>query len=549
MFISMFLILMSALVGTAYMDRIALGSKIEKYNYTKLKASAKKEDALKSAIVRYIIDKNTEPTMQNLIDNGYLASIDTDNNFGNTYSFVIDRSKATIDISTTFATATQKDIYLKLYTRTFKGTSIGNTVTTKHLIPTDFLNNIDISDSFRTAVQDAAPDASAYTFWIDTSSEPAVRKVSNGTDWKIYELSIRGVAAVSTTNTEASADDLPTNGASVGDIKYVYNSTKGTINEYVYYNNSWIKKVNASCSPSSEKKCPVGFVYIPGSINLEGAAKGWCVAKYEMSPFNISGWYFNGNFRVYEYKKEYENDNWKNITSKPGRYPIGYVSSNNARAACANRLSDYNGKVLRGGSPMRYQVHKALIKDLSLNSENWSSGVVGSGYIYTGNNDGLQVVEGGDNSHALAASSDDTQGYIGTGNVEGDQKRTLKLSNGQTLWDIGGNLWEQMYEGHNFFPADCRAHGWGDYRSGEVFSPSVITESLKNWNNIVNKIGRRHCYGNLVQDSPRYGLFVGGYFQSRALGNSTGIFSSWWDHQQPSHRDPSRGVRCIVPAQ
>ncbi len=69
-------------------------------------------------------------------------------------------------------------------------------------------------------------------------------------------------------------------------------------------------------------------------------------------------------------------------------------------------------------------------------ASNWSSGIVGNGFIYSGHNDNSPA-------NALAASSDDTDGYYLTGNTSpSNQKRTLTLSNGQVIWDFAGNVWE-----------------------------------------------------------------------------------------------------------
>ncbi len=86
---------------------------------------------------------------------------------------------------------------------------------------------------------------------------------------------------------------------------------------------------------------------------------------------------------------------------------------------------------------------------------NWSSGIVGSGYIYSGHNDESPY-------GTLVASVDDTQGYINTGdkastsdgsygNYSSDieqaykgQRRTLTLSNGQIIWDLAGDVWEHV---------------------------------------------------------------------------------------------------------
>jgi len=77
---------------------------------------------------------------------------------------------------------------------------------------------------------------------------------------------------------------------------------------------------------------------------------------------------------------------------------------------------------------------------------NWSGGTVGSGYIYSGHNDGLP-------NGIQPASSNDNDGYFNTSNYAGDttvslnmvgnsQRRTLTLSNGEVIWDLSGNIRE-----------------------------------------------------------------------------------------------------------
>lgn len=72
-------------------------------------------------------------------------------------------------------------------------------------------------------------------------------------------------------------------------------------------------------------------------------------------------------------------------------------------------------------------------------ASNWSGGSVGSGYIYSGHNDGSP------SSPQDADGSDDGNGYIYTGNDISNgksQRRTLMLSNGQIIWDLAGNISE-----------------------------------------------------------------------------------------------------------
>jgi len=65
---------------------------------------------------------------------------------------------------------------------------------------------------------------------------------------------------------------------------------------------------------------------------------------------------------------------------------------------------------------------------------NWSTGIVGNGYIYSGHNDSAPA-------NSLAASTDN-DGYYGETNTGGNQRRTLTLTNGEVIWDLAGNVSE-----------------------------------------------------------------------------------------------------------
>jgi hypothetical protein len=83
-----------------------------------------------------------------------------------------------------------------------------------------------------------------------------------------------------------------------------------------------------------------------------------------------------------------------------------------------------------------------IVQNVLSVASNWSSGIVGTGYIYSGHNDNSP-------NHALASDN----GYYNTGNFAGDtsvnfgmignsQRRTLTLTNGEVIWDLAGNVWE-----------------------------------------------------------------------------------------------------------
>jgi len=66
---------------------------------------------------------------------------------------------------------------------------------------------------------------------------------------------------------------------------------------------------------------------------------------------------------------------------------------------------------------------------------NWSGNAVGSGYIYSGHNDSIPAT-------SIVADNSDSNGYANTNNIDGNQRRTLTLSNGEIIWDLAGNAWE-----------------------------------------------------------------------------------------------------------
>jgi hypothetical protein len=72
-------------------------------------------------------------------------------------------------------------------------------------------------------------------------------------------------------------------------------------------------------------------------------------------------------------------------------------------------------------------------------ASNWSTGVIGSGYIFSGHNDNAPA-------NALVADTNDSNGYYGETNTGGNQRRTLTLSNGQVIWDFSSNIYEWLFE-------------------------------------------------------------------------------------------------------
>ena len=121
MYITIFVGIFAGLVGLSMIDKVTIGTKVGEYNLGKVKASIKREEAIKDAVVRYIIDNNTEPrSMTDLINNNYISQSTNDNGFGGRYFLDVNRAKGTVTLDTSFSDNEQRDLYAKMHTRSFR---------------------------------------------------------------------------------------------------------------------------------------------------------------------------------------------------------------------------------------------------------------------------------------------------------------------------------------------------------------------------------------------------------------------------------------------
>lgn len=147
-----------------------------------------------------------------------------------------------------------------------------------------------------------------------------------------------------------------------------------------------------------EVACPAGFISVPGDSRF--GTTNFCVGKYETK--NVGG---------------------KAVSQAAGA-PYNMVSQTRAATIAANAC---NGCQLITEAQWLTIAHNIT----NVNS-NWTGGSVGSGTLYRGHSDSSP-------GNPVEASSDDTNGYFNTGNSSGEQRRTLRLSNGEVIWDFSGN--------------------------------------------------------------------------------------------------------------
>ena len=215
----------------------------------KIEVGIGREEALMQQIVRFRALEGSYPnSITDLIDKGYWRSADNDNGFGGSYSFAVDSNKGQISISTTIADDDQRRQYLNNYRHIFRPVDGGSgVVSTTFVMPTTGSMGAPLAVSGNIPVSSTAPAAATNTWWYDTSGSTAVLKVSDGASWKTANA---GGSGPTTDNIVTSTTGLPATGTA-GELRYVYNSTSGSMNSYVWYNGNWVAYGGANTGTST----------------------------------------------------------------------------------------------------------------------------------------------------------------------------------------------------------------------------------------------------------------------------------------------------------
>lgn len=165
---------------------------------------------------------------------------------------------------------------------------------------------------------------------------------------------------------------------------------------------------------------------------------------------------------------------------------------------------------------------------------NWSTGVVGSGYIYSGYHFGMW--------YETTAASIDTDPYYNTGVSSGEQRRTLTLNNGQVIWDMAGNV-EEWTSGTINFQApgapETYYSEWTAVTNAQVMTPnpSPAATGISNagsWDS-TNGVGQIYSRGSGIGTR---GILRGGYWDDADVA---GIFTL--DFSNPSSEYSIYGFR------
>lgn len=168
------------------------------------------------------------------------------------------------------------------------------------------------------------------------------------------------------------------------------------------HTNNVTYRVNNDATPIA---CPIGFIIVPGSATY--GTSDFCVMKYEAKQVGSTG--------VPE-------------SRAPGT-PWTNISQNDAVTASAKINQCTSCHLITEAQWL------TIAQNILMTKTNWSGGGIGVGYIYPGHvfqspNRALEAGTDSDIYHGLDTSTDPRM------------KRTLTLSNGETIWDFGGNVRE-----------------------------------------------------------------------------------------------------------
>ncbi|MFA5870977.1 MAG: prepilin-type N-terminal cleavage/methylation domain-containing protein [Candidatus Paceibacterota bacterium] len=273
---------------------------------------------------------------------------------------------------------------------------------------------------------------------------------------------------------------------------------------------------------------PSGWVRVPGSGTF-GTSDFW-VMKYEAkcvanSALNTGLVSPDTGYNTYsDSGTACTAANSRTVASLQSGYPIANISHNTAKTYCTNLGS--------GSHLLTNEEYMTIARNAEQQTANWNGGVVGTSYLFSGHNDNTPAL-------ALQASTD-SDPYSGTGNsTPSNQKRTFTLANGNTIWDLSGNVWEHVQRTSSdtvtaLALPTCSdgVAGWGWCQYGNSTLPYVsawtgdvaqnyVGPSNTSWNS-TQGMGQVYTYKNGTSQGTTV-LLRGGSWSS---GSSAGAFGT-----------------------
>jgi len=296
---------------------------------------------------------------------------------------------------------------------------------------------------------------------------------------------------------------------------------------------------------SANFTCPTGYIPVPGNSLYQ--TKDFCVMKYEAKAVELTNPTVgltepNGSF-LGVVSNIIDNSftattavNGRAIASVASGYPIANIDHTTASQYCSDA----------GATLINNREWMTIARNIEAQPSNWFNSntippenKVGSGGLYRGHSDN-------DPPNALAASTDENQGYIGTNNDVNNgwqERRTHTLSNGEVIWDLSGNVWEWVSDSiqgqDKPIPLSGGWQEWTTVSNYGNLSYDLIRPSDPNWNTSQN-VGQYLA-----------GTFIGNdIFKFRRGGHWNGsiratVFTLRLDSDS-FYTDSTIGFRCVV---
>ncbi len=268
-----------------------------------------------------------------------------------------------------------------------------------------------------------------------------------------------------------------------------------------------INGLNRSSSQSFTYQffCPKGYIGIPGKFATDGDVAGlgnpsassgnadggldptrdFCVMKYQAKAATSNASSQTPFEPVYDGAKTFSpmSNYWPE--SRADSTPWVYISRDNAALRC-RALNETLGTCTGSGCDtwpnasygyrlMSNTQWQMAARNIENTGANWSSGTVGSGFLWRGHSDNvigtntdlLAQTYSGSTQLSLSSPRSDSgnSDYFGTGNTVTQntsstsgwqERRRFVVSNGRSIWDLNGNVWQWMSDNYatlNMSPA------------------------------------------------------------------------------------------------
>lgn len=275
--------------------------------------------------------------------------------------------------------------------------------------------------------------------------------------------------------------------------------------------------------------CPTGYIKVPGNSLYQ--TKDFCVMKYEAKAVATSAPTVGlttpttGSNTIDNNTTATTAANGRAVASVASGYPIANINQTTASSYCSTA----------GASLITNAEWMTIARNIEGQLSNWTTGTaastaIGTGGLYRGHSDGTP-------NTALEAGADN-DGYIGTVNSGFSiERRTHTLSNGEVIWDLGGNVWEWTSDtilGKDQPTGSSTGFNWREYNTGQsnsitnfgTLSRDLVGPSNSSWGSGQN-MGQIYSDGTSTNNTSYAFLRGGGWDNATIAGVFTlGLFDT-----------------------